>query len=78
MEKAKILIVEDDAIIGENLKDSLINLGYAITGVENNKISAIKNTESNKPDLVLMDIMLNGEKSGIKIADDIRTMYCYV
>ncbi len=75
MEKAKILIVEDDAIIGENLKDSLINLGYAITGVENNKISAIKNTESNKPDLVLMDIMLNGEKSGIKIADDIRTMY---
>jgi len=75
MENAKILIVEDDAIIAESLKDSLIKLGYSVTGVKNNKKDALQNTKSEKPDLVLMDIMLHGKKSGIEIADSIRSKY---
>lgn len=75
MENTKILIVEDDAIIAESLKDSLIKLGFSVTGVENNKKGAIKNTESKKPDLVLMDIMLGDKKTGIEIADQIRSKF---
>jgi PAS domain S-box-containing protein len=75
MENAKILIVEDNAIVAEGLKDSLLKLGYSVTGIENNKNGAIKNTETKKPDLVLMDIMLYGEISGIEIADYIRSKF---
>jgi len=75
MENAKILIVEDNAIVAEGIKDSLKKLGYSVTGIETNKTGAIKNTETKKPDLVLMDIMLYGKIRGIEIADYIRSKF---
>lgn len=66
--KKQILIVEDQSIIAMDLKKSLKDRGYGIAGVCHNSEDAIKLTGERHPDLILMDIMLNGEKDGIETA----------
>ena len=65
MEKARILIVEDDMIIAANLSLQLTNLGYEITGIESRGEEAIGHVRTNAPDLLLMDVNLKGSLSGI-------------
>ena len=52
----KILIVEDESIIAEDISDSLISLGYRITGMVYSGEEAIESAAKFRPDLVLMDI----------------------
>ncbi len=70
--KKKILIVEDQKIIALDLKKGLKNRGYEIVGICDNAGDAIRLTEENHPDLILMDIMLNGELNGIETAERIN------
>ncbi|MBT4641069.1 MAG: response regulator, partial [Deltaproteobacteria bacterium] len=56
MEKAKILIVEDEAIIAMEIESQLQSLGYEVTSIVNNGADAIKKAEVDNPDLILMDI----------------------
>jgi DNA-binding NtrC family response regulator len=72
MSKAKILIVEDDGITGLTLKNLLEKKGYAITGVVPSGEGAIKSIEKNSPDIVLMDIWLEGEMDGIEATEQIN------
>ncbi len=72
MEKAKILIVEDERIIGEDLKRTLINLGYEVIKIAQTGEEALENLIENFPDVVLMDINLAGELSGIDTAARIK------
>src|SRR5574341_2598608 len=72
MVKKRIMIVEDESIIADDLKENLQNLGYAVTSIASSGEEAIKKAEENKPDLVLMDIMLEGEMDGIEAAGQIR------
>lgn len=67
-----ILITEDESIVAKDIQQSLKKLGYNVVGVCNNGEDAIKTAEETKPDLVLMDIMLKGDMSGIEAADTIR------
>jgi DNA-binding response OmpR family regulator len=67
--KKKILIVEDQNIIALDLKKALKRRGYTITGICNNSEDALKLTNENQPDLILMDIMLDGERNGIETAE---------
>ncbi len=55
-EASRILIVEDEAIVAESLKDQLINLGYQVCGTASNGVDAMKIMENSDPDLVRMDI----------------------
>jgi len=64
--KARILIVEDDMIIGANLSLQLSNLGYEVLGIESRGEEAIIHVEANTPDVILMDINLKGELNGIE------------
>lgn len=66
--KKKILIVEDQKIIAVDLERTLKRRGYAIAGICDKGEDAVKLTEENEPDLILMDILLNGEKNGIETA----------
>ena len=66
--KPKILIVEDESIIAMDFRFTLSKLGYVITSVVNNALSAIEKAEQDKPDLILMDIMLGGSLDGIEAA----------
>lgn len=73
--RSKILIVEDEIIIAIDLKIRLENLGYHILGIALNGEDAIKKIREKNPDLVLMDIQLNGDMDGIKVAQQIRNQY---
>lgn len=55
-----ILIVEDDLIIAENLKENLEEIGYGSIHIASNSTVALDSFTKNNPDLCLVDIQLNG------------------
>ena len=69
MAKTKILIVEDEAIIAYDTKTKLETEGYKVVDIVDSGQKAIKSTEIHKPDLILMDILLNGDMNGIEAAE---------
>ena len=75
MNRAKILVVEDEPEVTETLKLTLKKLGYAVVGCENTGENAIQKAGELHPDLVLMDIELAGKMDGIQAADSIRKKY---
>jgi DNA-binding NtrC family response regulator len=74
MMKEKILIVEDEFIVANDLKIMLIRAGYQVTGIASSVVQARKLIESNKPDWVLLDIMLKGDLTGIDLAWELIPM----
>jgi len=75
MSTKKILIVEDESIIAEDISDSLISLGYQITDIVYSGEEAIESAAVFRPDLVLMDVNLQGEIDGITAAEEIRSRF---
>jgi two-component system response regulator LytT len=75
MSKTNILVVEDESIVAKDIQHSLKKLGYIVVGICSTGEDAIKVTEEVKPDLILMDIMLKGDMSGIDAATHIREKY---
>jgi two-component system, cell cycle sensor histidine kinase and response regulator CckA len=73
--KSRIMIVEDELIVAQNIKNQLGKLGYEVPATADNGPDAIKNAEEHKPDLVLMDIRLSGPMDGIETADHIYSNY---
>lgn len=75
MPKAKILVVEDEYLVGTALKITLIRLGYEVTSIVSTGKEAIEKAEKEKPDLILMDIVLEGEMDGIEAANEIYSRF---
>ncbi len=71
MPRAKILIVEDEAIAAENIAGRLHQQGYDVVGIVDSGAEAVNQAAIAKPDLILMDIMLKGEIDGIAAAIEI-------
>lgn len=67
-----ILIVEDEFIVAEDLQLTLQHAGYTISGIADNVIDALKIVEEKKPSLVMLDIQLKGELSGIDLAKKLK------
>ncbi len=72
---AKILIVEDEMIVAKDMQETLKARGYIVTAIVNSGRDAIKMVKKERPDLVLMDIMLKGKMDGIDTAGRIRTKF---
>ena len=72
MEKASILIVEDERIIARDIQHSLENLGYTVPAIASSGEKAVEKAAKIRPDLVLMDIRLKGEMNGVEAAEQIR------
>ncbi len=72
MRKNKIFIVEDERIIAEDIKRTLLNFGYEVPAIVSSGETAIEQANELNPDLVLMDIMLEGKMNGIQAASRIR------
>lgn len=72
MTQKKILIVEDEAIIAKNIERGLKNLGYGISAIVRSGEKAIEQAATPTPDLVLMDIQLDGAMNGIEAAKEIQ------
>jgi len=72
MEKLNIFIVEDESIVAKDIQNNLIKLGYNVLGIANNGNDAIEQIKELNPDIVLMDIMIKGELTGIEVAEQLR------
>jgi DNA-binding NtrC family response regulator len=66
MRKVKILIVEDEAIIARHLQMELTSDIFDVIDIVSNGEEAIQKVIENKPDIILMDINLNGKMNGIE------------
>jgi len=66
--KAKILIVEDELIIAREIKRTVERLGYETLETVSTAEEALATIEAQKPDLVLMDIHIDGKRDGIETA----------
>ena len=68
----KVLIVEDDKILGLDLKLSLEAMGYNVYGPATNYEDAVRLAYTEEPEVVLMDIQIKGQKNGIDTAKTLR------
>ena len=75
MEKARILVVEDESVIAMDIERNLQDLGYEVTARVGTGEQAISRVEGGNIDLVLMDIMLGTEMDGIEAAEQIRSRF---
>jgi len=75
MTPARILVVEDEAIVAKDLEYQLIKLGYDVVGCAVSFAGALEEAERLSPDLVLMDIQLRNKRDGIEAARLLRQHY---
>jgi DNA-binding LytR/AlgR family response regulator len=68
----KILIVEDEMIIGAKISMQLTGLGYEVSGILPRGEEAIIHIEENRPDILLLDINLKGKLDGVETALQIQ------
>lgn len=74
-EKTRLLIVEDERIVAMDLRQRLQRFNYEVVDLASSGASAIEAVETHRPDLILMDIRIQGEMDGIQTADFIRKKY---
>ena len=72
---ARILIVEDERITAEDLRDILTDLGYSVTASVSSGPEAIERAEETSPDLALMDIRIKGDMDGTETARILRERF---
>ena len=67
----RVMIVEDEAVVALHLRQELTKLGYSVAGVATQGEQALKMIDEVFPDIVLMDIHIQGEMDGIETAQRI-------
>ncbi len=67
MERKRVVIADDEAIIRQDLREMLTNLGYLVVGAVGDGRSAVNQARELKPDLVIMDIRMP-DMDGIEAA----------
>jgi PAS domain S-box-containing protein len=72
---ARILIVEDERVTAEDLRDILTDLGYSVTALVSSAADAISQAEENPPNIVLMDIHIQGDMDGTGAALILRERF---
>lgn len=73
--KSRILVVDDEKIITMHLEELLTSMGYSVVGTASNGAEAIQMTQDVNPDLILMDIIMPGDMTGIDAAKEIKTQF---
>ena len=68
----RALIVEDETLIAEELKERLSRLGFSVIAAVDSAEEGIAIATGERPDLVLMDIRLKGSKDGLQAAEEIH------
>jgi PAS domain S-box-containing protein len=75
MTQARIMVVEDEQIIALDLQETLTRLGFTVTGLAASGEDALARLAADRPDLVLMDIKLQGKIDGIETTELIRRTF---
>jgi CheY-like chemotaxis protein len=66
------LIVDDDLLICEYLGTAIQDLGYEVCGYASSAEQAVQMAQRHQPQLILMDVRLNGQRDGICAAHEVR------
>jgi CheY-like chemotaxis protein len=64
----KVLIVEDEVIVAEDVRSKLANRGYEVTGIVDTFDKALESVKANRPDIMILDIRIKGEITGVETA----------
>jgi putative two-component system response regulator len=75
MNADKILVVEDEWVVADQLCRDLKDLGYTVCGAACEGDEALGKVKEHSPDLILMDIVLKGKMDGIETADRITSQF---
>lgn len=75
MSQVKVLIVEDEILIADNIADTLTDLGYCVFEPASSYNEAIESIESEKPDIAILDIQMPGKRNGVDLAMTINENY---
>ncbi|MEE9389956.1 MAG: HD domain-containing phosphohydrolase [Candidatus Aminicenantaceae bacterium] len=75
MNNIKVLVVENERIVADDIKFTLKRLGYVVSGIALSGEEAVKKAEEIHPDLVLMDIVLEGKMDGTEAASAISSRF---
>ncbi|MCX5855026.1 MAG: response regulator [Deltaproteobacteria bacterium] len=75
MEGKRILVVEDEKIVALDIARKLEKLGYSVNAMVSCGEAALESIQGDRPDLVLMDIELDGEMDGIQATAQIQSIY---
>ncbi len=70
-----VMIIEDEAIIAMDIKDIVMGMGHRVTGVARTKKDAVALATSRRPDLILADIQLADNSSGIDAVNEILAQF---
>jgi DNA-binding response OmpR family regulator len=70
--RPRALIVEDETLIAEELRERLSSLGFSVIAAVSSAEEGVAIAIAERPELVLMDIRLRGEKDGVQAAREIR------
>src|SRR5918994_1649620 len=70
-----IMVVEDEQIVAKNIEESLRLMGYDVLGTHATSADCLRQASERRPDLVLMDVQLEGEMDGIQTAKLLRNRY---
>ncbi len=71
----QVLIIEDEGIIGIHIKRTIISMGYHVLMVVKNAADALKIAKTNKIDLIISDISIDGDMDGIECCNILQTNY---
>ena len=74
-QQVNILIVEDDPVIGTDIKSLLRHEGFGIAGVAHNAIKALDMLSNRQPNFAILDIHLGVGDTGIQVAEVIHDQY---
>jgi PAS domain S-box-containing protein len=72
---AAILVVEDERVVARDIQESLLRMGYDVIGTAASSTECLAHAEERRPDLVLMDIRIEGALDGIETARILRSRY---
>lgn len=72
VEKARIMVVEDEAVISMEIQDRLARMGHSVCGTAASGDEAVSVATAKRPDLILMDVHLRGEVDGVQTAQKIH------
>lgn len=75
IERAHILIVEDELIVAKEIESDLKSFGYAVSGIARSSEAALEAVSALAPDVILMDIKLSGQTDGIEVAEQVMRRY---
>jgi CheY-like chemotaxis protein len=71
----KVLIVEDEVIVAEDIKSKLVDRGFEVIGIADGFDKALEIIKQQQPDLMILDIRIKGEINGVETAIILATHF---